>query len=171
MRAFIAIEIPFDIKDKAVALQDDLPSEGIKPVERENLHITLRFLGDIDERKAAEIKSAISAVKFEPFAANCLSVGVFPSEDYIRVVWMGVESSGNLEKIAEELDEKLAGLGFAKEKFAGHLTIARVKKKLDLKDFLSKHKNDFFGEFKISPANVKLKKSQLTPQGPIYADL
>lgn len=171
MRAFIAIEIPFDIRDKAVALQDELPSDGIKPVEKKNIHITLRFLGDIDERKAAEIKDAISTIRFEPFAANCLGVGVFPNEDYIRIVLMGVESSGNLEKIAEELNDKLAGIGFAKEKFASHLTIARVKKKLDLKGFLSEHKNDFFGEFRISPTDVKLKKSQLTPRGPIYADL
>lgn len=171
MRAFIAIGVPAEIRDKIEVLGADLPAEGIKPVEKENLHITLRFLGEIDEGKVAAIKDVISSLKFESFTANCVGTGVFPSEKYVRIVWVGVESDGALERIAEELNGKLEVLGFKKESFTSHLTIARVRRKVDLGDFLSKHKNYFLGQFTISPGDVKLKKSTLTPKGPIYEDV
>lgn len=173
MRAFIAIEVPHSIREKIKKIQDELPGEGLKHVEEENLHITLKFLGEIDESKAREIKNIIGSIKFSPFEVNCMGVGVFPNEKYIRVVWVGVESNGILEKLAEELNDKLEKIGFltAKEKFTSHLTIARVKRKVDLHTFIPKHKNDFFGQFTVMEGDIKLKKSTLTPKGPIYEDL
>jgi len=169
MRTFIAIEISDELKRKLAELQQDLPKDGrIRLVKPDNVHVTLKFLGEIDESKVAEVKKAIESVKFEPFTIEVAGIGVFPSESFIRVVWVGAEDE-RLTKIAEELDRKIHSLGFRSEKFVSHLTITRVLGSIDLRDFLEKHKAGRFGQIEVK--EIKLKKSTLTGEGPIYEDL
>ncbi|MEM3408289.1 MAG: RNA 2',3'-cyclic phosphodiesterase [Candidatus Micrarchaeia archaeon] len=177
MRAFIAIEIPNEIKERLIQLQEEIRSrfkKEVKMVEPENLHFTLRFFPEIDENTAEKIKDTIKNIEFDAFEIKCRGLGVFPNENYIRVIWVGGDSNGKLEGIEKMLSERLAAIGFKKEKdeeFVAHLTLARVKQKINFKDFLLKYREQDFGSFTISKDMIKLKKSQLTPKGPIYSDL
>jgi 2'-5' RNA ligase len=99
---------------------------------------------------------------------------VFPNQNYIKVAWMGVENAEPLKEIAENIDTKLKNLGFEKEKrpFSAHLTIARIKSaknKEKLMQLINKYQNTEFQKIKID--KIILKKSTLTPKGPIYTNL
>ena len=183
MRAFIAIELPDDIKSKVNVFKRQLEKElnsgsprnakdALKFVEDENLHITLRFFKDITDQQAAEIKETIKSLSFEPFTIKCEDVGVFPNENYIRVIWIGIRSNGNLEKVWEELNSRLKAK-FGTDRFTAHLTIARVKTRLTRSQIekIFSHKKQEFGSFVLIPEMIVLKKSTLTPEGPIYSNL
>ena len=177
MRSFIAIDIPEEIKEKIMMVAKELEEKikgNAKFVERENLHITLKFLGEIEENKVQEIKKIINSISISPFRIKLRGIGVFPNENFIRVIWIGGESK-ELEKIVDHLNkelEKNLKIRTEEQKFTIHLTIARVKSKINISDFLDKYKNYEFGEFEVSDINqIKLKKSTLTPKGPIYEDL
>lgn len=170
MRAFIAVEVPEDITKKVADIQTELSNDSIKLVPTENMHLTLRFLGnEVKEDQVKKIKEIIDSLKFEPFTVKCKGVGVFPNPHYIRVVWAGIDSNGKLEEVNKELNEKLEALDFEKEPFTSHLTIARVRKRMNLDEFIAKHKDDSFGEFAVK--EMKLKRSQIMPGGSVYTDL
>jgi 2'-5' RNA ligase len=173
MRAFIACDI-FHPGIKGVI--EDIKNVGaaIKFVEPENTHITLKFLGEVDEKMAASVGKAIDRVCVEshPMQARLSGVGVFPSLNYIKVLWIGVVCP-ELVVLQRRLDDSLIDLGIKREKnFNTHLTIGRVrsaKNKKQLIDVVNK-----LGEIEIGTIEigyVKLKKSELTPKGPIYTDL
>lgn len=167
LRTFIAIDLPDELKKKVSALKSELNLEGIKPVEDEKLHITLKFLGDVKSDKLADIEQLLRGISFSKFNISFHSVGVFPNEDYIRVVWVGCESK-ELSELAERINAALGAI-FKLEPFSAHLTIARVKRKIDLSAFLNKHKNDDFGDFEVN--NFELKMSQLSRTGSKYSTL
>ena len=174
MRAFIALKIPDELKKKLVSLQEeirkDFPKE-IKFVEPENIHITLRFFDRIDDRNADGIKKAIGSLEFEPFEAKSIGIGAFPNEKFIRVVWAGAESGGKLESAVSQLNEKLSELGFKPEPFASHITLGRVRKHIEFSKEIEKYRGRNFGDFTVSKENIVLKRSRITPEGPIYTDL
>ncbi|MGC9310514.1 MAG: RNA 2',3'-cyclic phosphodiesterase [Candidatus Aenigmatarchaeota archaeon] len=171
MRLFIAISPPDEIKSKIAGLADSVSSNesGLKKVSKENCHLTLKFLGEVDEKKLEEIKATLSNIKSEGFKISLNGIGFFPGAEYIKVVWAGVEG-GKTEAInlQKEIDERLSKLGFKKEKnFEPHLTIARVKFLKDKSGFLEKLKKaDFKGEFTVE--SIELVESTLTPKGPVY---
>ncbi|MCS7109427.1 MAG: RNA 2',3'-cyclic phosphodiesterase [Candidatus Micrarchaeota archaeon] len=176
MRAFIAVELPKELKESIGRFQDEINMDfgnSLKLVENENLHITLRFFPEIDEKIAEEIKKIINSLEFEPFIAICKGIGVFPNQNFIRVIWIGVESTKKLEKLESVLSDKIQKIyKFKKEShFISHITVARVKRKIDFNRYLSKYSNYEFGKFLIDKRNIKLKMSKLTPDGPIYTDL
>jgi 2'-5' RNA ligase len=172
MRAFIAIEVPRDVAANAAKVQPELPQDVIKPVDPKVMHLTLRFLGnEVKDEQVPKLKEVIASIKFEPFTIKVKGIGVFPNPHYIRTVWAGIDSGGNLEAIDKKLNGKLQELGFQTEPFTSHLTIARVRRRVDLSDFLAKHKDDDFGEFTVKQGAIKLKRSQLSPSGPAYFDL
>lgn len=164
---FIAIDLPNEPKEKLFLLNKELTFEGIKPVELGNLHITLKFLGEIDAGSIGGIEQSLREVKFNRFKIKLNGVGVFPNERYIQVVWVGCESA-ELKTLADSIKNAL-GTMFSKEEFSAHLTIARVKRKVDLSAFLAAHKNEQFGEFEVGA--FVLKSSQLSREGPKYSDL
>ncbi|MCK4996411.1 MAG: RNA 2',3'-cyclic phosphodiesterase, partial [Thermoplasmatales archaeon] len=99
---------------------------------------------------------------------------VFPNQNYIKVMWIGIENGEQIGKIASKIDEKISELGFEKERrrFSAHLTIARVKSaknKEKLLELIEKYRDIEFGSLKVD--TIKLKKSELTPKGPIYTIL
>lgn len=176
MRAFIALEIPDEIRSNLLPLQRELErnfGRKIKRVEPENLHLTFRFFPDLAEENATKIKEIIKTLDFEAFPVECKGLGVFPNEKFVRVLWAGLESNGKLDEIESVLDLKLSEIGIKKEKderFVSHITLARVKERIDIKEFLTRHRESRFGSFIVTKENIKLKKSQLTPNGPIYTD-
>lgn len=166
MRCFLAVQIPEDVRLRAVGLQKELPA-GLRLVEPQNLHLTCKFLGDVSERKVEEIKSSLKLKS--PFDLVLKGVGVFPDEKYVRVVWVGAEEPKKYVELQKLIDEQLALLGFPKERdYTPHLTLARAKQRCEgVSAFLEKHRGDVFGTVPVR--KVDLMESRLGPGGPAYS--
>ncbi|MFA5771487.1 MAG: RNA 2',3'-cyclic phosphodiesterase [Thermoplasmata archaeon] len=175
-RGFIAVEVKVpasivELYGKIKALETSL-----KIVELQNLHLTLKFLGDTEEKHIGEMKKIIEKAVdgIAPFNIAFEGAGAFPNLNYMNVMWIGIKDSGILAKIAEKVDADAESLGYGRErrKFSPHLTIARVKdqkgKEL-LRKRIMEYENFKFGEQKVDA--ICLKKSTLTPNGPIYSTL
>lgn len=178
MRAFIAIEINDEVRQKLVEVQERIKkakAAKIKFVEPENLHLTLKFLGEITEEQAEDIKRILESIAKEhpKHEVNVKGIGVFPSYNYVRVIWAGIEGDEIIKKIAQKIDNALFNLGFKREKnFVSHVTIGRVKfvkDKVGLMLVLKELAAQEFGRFNVEA--IELKKSTLTPKGPIYETL
>jgi len=176
MRLFIAVEISDEVKRKIAKIQEELSSDKIKIVGPALIHITLRFLGEVDESRIDEVKEALSFISLQPIHLKCKGVGVFPNEKFIRVIWTGIEGVheddlARIEAVAADVERSMVALGFEKTDypFSPHVTIGRPRTKVDITEFLKKYKNKEFGDFTVD--KIKLKKSTLTPKGPIYEDL
>ncbi|MFH1520548.1 MAG: RNA 2',3'-cyclic phosphodiesterase [Candidatus Micrarchaeota archaeon] len=169
MRVFVAIQVPDNIKKKAELVGREIEQEGVVPVKQENMHITLKFIGDVEPEQVEIIKKRLQSVEHRKIECNLNGAGVFPNEKYVKVVWIGAESNGEMEKLAIKIHDALAEYS-NEEKFSAHLTIARVKKKLEIKEFLAKHDDENFG--KIAVKKFELIQSVLGEVGgPRYITL
>jgi 2'-5' RNA ligase len=182
MRTFIAIELPQEVKDKLAELQALLKKAGadVKWIEPENIHLTLKFLGEIDEDKSAKVAAAIEdiAKKSKQFRMSLASLGAFPRIEFPRIIWVGIDKGDKeITELAKVLEEKIEKLGIPKEerRFSSHITIGRVRSPLN-KDKLAQALRDsgnyFSGrnvEFDVT--KITLFKSTLGPGGPVYAAL
>ena len=175
-RGFLAIDIGSN--QNIIKLENEIKKTkaNIKLVEPENIHITIKFLGDTDEQLIDEIENIIkkSVEKIKPFNISLKSIGVFPNTNYIKIIWIGIESGPEISTITDNINEKLIDLGFKKENrgFSPHLTIGRVKSvknKDKILGIISNYKDFEFA--KITVDSIKLKKSVLTEKGPIYTTL
>ncbi len=173
MRLFVAIEIPEEIKEHIVKIQENIGTEKnkIRFVNKDNIHLTLKFLGEVQPNKLDDIKNNLKEIAFKPFSVVLDTIGVFPSENYIRVVWVGLKPEEPVLELQKNIDENLKKL-FKKEKgFKPHLTIARVKYIEEKKQFVDKLKQIEVDNKKIEVNNFKLVKSTLTSKGPVYEEL
>lgn len=166
MRLFIAIDVPPWIKESLAIAQKKLPSEGIRLVEPRNMHITLKFLGEVSPKKLQEIEQKLSKLEEKNFQIVVKGVGTFPNEQYVKVVWVGCKTK-ELAQLAEKINKALPE--FPAESFAEHITIARVSRKTNLKAFLDMYRDFRFGDFKAE--KFWLMSSELTPAGPKYSVL
>jgi 2'-5' RNA ligase len=178
IRSFIAFDLDNEsILKKITNLQLSLAKTGadLKLVEPKNIHITLRFLGNITPNMIDRIFEEMKKVQFTPFNANLHGVGVFPNLHYPRVLWVGItDGAEQLRGIFEQLEPRLRSLGFAPDSkgFSPHLTIARVRSgsnKAEIARSVSENAEYTFGIVKADC--LRLKKSELTPKGPIYSTL
>jgi 2'-5' RNA ligase len=171
LRAFIAVELPVRLVPEIEKIESVLNTPGIRLVEPKQVHITLKFLGDIPENNVESIASALSQVNCKPFEAGIKGVGVFPKPAYIKVIWLGAE--GNFEALHSEVERVLTPFKFEKDhQFSPHATLARVKQLRDkaaLFEKLKKLEDIDLGTINVE--SITLKKSTLTPQGPIYETL
>lgn len=171
MRVFAGIPVPGDIRARI----DDYVRElsnfvgGVRWVNVENLHITLKFLGEVDEEIVPVIienlKSA--SARMAPFPLSFTSLGAFPSLRYPRVYWIGVgRGSDMVRTLHEHIEKGLEKIGFPREgkAFYPHLTIGRMKKRGKGAEF--QVEASCFGEFCVK--DFLLYKSTITPKGPIY---
>jgi len=175
-RCFISIDI--EIPSKIIEIEREIEKTGgnVKLVEPKNMHLTLKFLGNTNEEMIDELENMIkeSIKDVEPFKIQIKGTGVFPNEKYIKIIWLGIQNGEKITQIAEKIDEKVSKLGFKKEKrsFSPHLTIGRVrnaKNKDKILKMIEKYKDLLFAEKIVDTIN--LKRSELTPQGPIYTTL
>jgi len=166
MRVFIGIRIKPDERIKKILLRLK-KEEGIKVVEEENTHINLKFLGEISEKQAVEIENVLKEIKTKPFNVTLRSIGFFPNEEFIRVIFIKVESK-ELMRINKFIEDRLYEKGFMRErkKFAPHLTLARVKKKMSKRLINELKEEELNSIFKIKEIN--LIKSTLTKEKPVY---
>ena len=169
MRLFIAIDLG-ELDDYFLELQKQLP-KNTELILVKSFHITLKFLGEIQPDKADEIVDLLKTIKFERFNVFLNSVGIFPTENYIKVVWVGLKPEDKILDLQHNIDESLKKL-FKKEKdFKAHITLARVKYPKDKKYFVENIKKIAVENKKIEIKDFRLIKSALTSKGPVYEDL
>ena len=177
LRAFIAIEINDpDVLRHIQKIQRELQASRakLKHVESENLHFTLHFLGNIHTDQVTVLEEILNNLQGEPFEVGLVGLGSFRPQRP-RVVWIGCSTGAELlVQYQKLLGDQLRKNGFSvdKRRYSPHLTIARVKSgeyREELMDLVRRHSNHDFGKFQVSA--IKLKKSTLTPRGPIYEDL
>jgi 2'-5' RNA ligase len=171
MRCFVAVDLDPSLTGKIMQMQNQIIGFDVKLVERDNLHFTLKFLGDVNESRLENINNALAGIasSVDSFSINLRGVGVFPSEKFIRVVWVGCGNK-NFSDLYDSVNGTLAKL-FKKEKAAPHLTIARVrsaKYSKEIVDFVNKNMDAEIGSMVVD--KIKLKKSTLKPAGPVYED-
>jgi 2'-5' RNA ligase len=173
MRLFIAIEIPEDIKNYIAEIQEKIDSMNNKIgfVKKEQIHLTLKFLGEVQLNNLEEIKNILKKINFVKFSASLSNIGVFPDENYMRVIWIGLEPEQNILELQKQIDESLKKLFKKENNFKAHVTLARVKFINNKEEFIEKLKNINIENKKIDINNFKLIKSTLTPKGPIYEAL
>jgi len=182
MRTFIAVELSDLIKASLAQIQSHLKyaAADVKWVEKNNIHLTLKFLGEILEEKLWQVKSTLEIIGMAtaPFEISLKDVGAFPKIDYPRVIWVGLDKGAKESTdLAIKIDEELSKIGFEKETrpFAAHLTIGRVrspKNKEALKDKITSHKLHVASSSPhFSVGAVILFQSKLTPTGSIYTKL
>lgn len=178
VRSFIAVDVDEpDLVAEIVKIQEQIASSSarIKLVERQNLHFTLKFLGDVEESRLDVVKTTMEKVlkEFRPFSMYLRGLGAFPRINRPNVIWVGVEDGREVfVEIAKKLDNALSKHGFRREgrRFEPHLTIARVKGYSgDLPEVIRRIGDVEVGQLKVD--EVRLKKSTLTPKGPIYDTL
>lgn len=174
IRAFISIDVDTSesIKEFCNALKRC--DAALKVVDPENIHITLKFLGNIEEKLVPKIKDIMkeSVEGINPYIATLRGVGAFPSTSKIRVIWIGLSNSEMLVNIADRLEEKLERLGFERETrpFSPHITVARTKKSVKMNAVRELMEEWIDVEFSTQLIDrIRLKRSVLTPKGPVYS--
>ena len=179
IRTFIAIDIPPWVKTEIAGIQNRLKSLNLNAswVSQANMHMTLKFLGDIDPHSAPAIKKTMTAVLHTTpkFSVSLGGLGVFPNLKRPRAVWIAIQdNSGALKTIWEKTEDAMAALNFPGEtrEFTPHLTLGRIKSAKG--KALLKHALQTAPSIELSPfeiTSVKFYQSQLTPKGSIYTVL
>lgn len=172
MRIFISIEIPKEIKEEIVKIQDSLKKQNLfkgKFTKKENLHLTLKFLGEVETNKIENIKNKLEKISFKQFYTQIDHIGLF-SEKFIRIVWLGF-SGKEITELQKEIDEILYP-DFEKEnRFMGHLTIARVKDVNDRNKLIDFIYNNKIKVLRFKVKSFSLNQSILKPEGPEYKEI
>ncbi len=177
MRLFVSVDLPERLADSVAGVQAEFAdADGLDFVDPEQAHLTLKFLGDIPESREGELidalESAVAASGVEPFDAELRGLGVFPSLDYISVLWLGVEEgSDELARLHEAIEETFVeehGFDPEDHEFTPHVTLARMKHAggKELVQDLVRERDPEVGTVRVS--EVRLTESTLTPEGPEY---
>jgi 2'-5' RNA ligase len=178
VRSFISIDLEDQqILSRISSILSSLQSLGgdLKPVERENIHLTLKFLGTVPTPRLSEVKSSLQQLIFPLFTAEIKGAGAFPNLNHMNVIWVGVEEGwSQVEQIYEQVEKLLSVLGFRRENrpFSPHITIARVRsgrKRDEIANFLRHLGDESFGTITVD--KVRLKQSILSSSGPKYSTL
>lgn len=179
LRAFIAIELPEAVQSQLREVQEKLKEYKIKMTwsRPENIHLTLKFLGDVRKELVAPIGHIIkdAAKQFHPMKLRSQAIGFFPGIKRPRVLWTGLlGQTHDLAELCRTLDERLSTLGFKREtrNFTGHLTLGRFKESGNpelliemMKGFQNMRTDVFLAD------SINLYKSKLMPSGPMYTKL
>ncbi len=169
-RCFVALDLPREAINYIGKIQNLVKKRNLfngSFTDSENLHLTLKFLGDIQEEEIEKVKERLRKIKFLEFEAEFGEIGVF-SKQFIKIIWVGLKGVGKFQK---EVDGKLKDLFDSEYRFMGHITIARVKNVGDKKALL-----EYIEGMKVKKINFKvdkffLKESEFFSGGPIYSDL
>src|SRR5712691_1513061 len=178
VRSFISIDLEDQqILSRIASILSSLQALGgdLKPVERENIHLTLKFLGNVSAPRMTEVKSSLKRLPFPAFPAEIKGAGAFPNLNHMNVIWVGVnEGWTQVEQIYEQVEKLMSGLGFRRENrpFSPHITIARVRSgrmRDEIANFLQHISDESFGTITVD--KVRLKQSILSSSGPKYSTL
>jgi 2'-5' RNA ligase len=188
MRAFLAFETSAEVIENLLRVEEELrrTRADIKLVERQNLHFTVKFLGEIPETAVPEIDKRIGALTLPKMDASVRGLGAFPDARRPRVVWAGLSPRDGpvVSRHAQEIIDALAGIGYHQQqeekkeeedkrrRYHPHITLARVRSpstREALAAAISANAETEFGASLLTA--LKLKSSTLTPNGPIYRDV
>ncbi len=168
MRCFVAVDIPKDKTKLLIEAQDKLKFGNFTTVK--DFHITLRFLGDLTKEQVATVRSRLKEVRFKKFFLTFADLGVFPSQKFIKVIWVGTHGEGiyELKKLVNDVLSDFHNKDA--NSFISHITLARVKY-ADNEKLLRLINNIVLPETEFEIKDFKLKQSILTKDGPIYKDI
>ncbi|MFB6153792.1 MAG: RNA 2',3'-cyclic phosphodiesterase [Halodesulfurarchaeum sp.] len=176
MRLFVSVDLPDRFAEPIEDLQDAVTdASGLDFTDPTQAHVTMKFLGDTPERRLDPVQTAleraVETAGVEPFEATFGGLGVFPSLDYISVLWLGVEEGSEpFVRLQDPIEEEMVGLGFEEEEheFTPHVTLARMKhaggKEL-VQEFVTE-RDPTVGTMTVEA--VQLTESTLTSDGPVY---
>ncbi len=171
------MELPGAVVESLVRFQDELARTGsdLRLVEKENLHFTVKFLGEISDSQAAQAAAALGSLRLKAVDVTVSGAGAFPDARRPRVVWAGVaeEDKRAVEPLARAVRESLEGIGERDDRpFQAHVTLARVRSPRnshELEALLRENSMRSFGQARLG--ELKLKSSRLTPRGAVYSDI
>ncbi|MBI5026951.1 MAG: RNA 2',3'-cyclic phosphodiesterase [Nitrospirae bacterium] len=178
LRCFIAVELPETVKIALNNLQEELKKTeaDVKWVRPDGMHLTLKFLGYVEEENIKEIVNTMDRIcrEYPPFNLEVRGAGMFPNIRAPRVLWVSVEGNNILAGLQAAIEKEMASLGFEKEDrpFTAHLTLGRVKSfrgRERLIEVMQLHKEDIFGFMEVK--SISLMKSDLRPTGAQYTRL
>lgn len=169
IRLFVAVDLPDSTKDQLMSISQGI--SGARWLPRNEMHLTVRFIGEVEDATYRAIRTALGAVRAEPFTIALKGVGQFPPKGAPRVVWVGVDQPPGLLALYDTVESKLTGLGLPPEgrAFMPHITLARVKTPPlpeAIRQYMSKNAG-----FVTPPIPVNafvLYSSFLRPDGPFY---
>ncbi|MFT4891561.1 MAG: 2'-5' RNA ligase [Halobacteriales archaeon] len=179
MRLFVSVDLPDDLAEDVRAVQDEFrEASGLNFTDPEQAHVTLKFLGEVDPDRLPAIEdrleSAVEKADVEPFEARYGGLGVFPSLDYISVLWLGVrEGHGDAEmtRLGEAVEDEMVAEGFDPEdhEFTPHVTLARMNH-AGGKDLVQENVRELDPDVGTAQVEeIRLTESELTDEGPIYS--
>lgn len=173
MRCFISINLGSELDSYLKSLLSEIKPDLANLSIAADSHITLKFLGEIGEDAVSEAKTLLRGVVFPKFKAKLASVGVFPNESYMRVIWVGAEPEEQFKALFEQIESKLKPLlskhGIKNDfDFKAHITLARVKFVKDKEGFKRALKEIKVEKKEFDVNSFFLMKSALTPEGPVY---
>ncbi|WP_266079023.1 RNA 2',3'-cyclic phosphodiesterase [Haladaptatus caseinilyticus] len=178
MRLFVSIDLPDALAEGVAGVQERFSeADGLSFTDPRQAHVTLKFLGDVDSDRVSAIEDALeltveSDIDFGPFDANIRGLGVFPSLEYIRVVWLGVdEGETEMDLLHDAVESRLYDLEFEPEEneFIPHITIARMQH-AGGKELVQRNVGELDPEVgTMEVEEIRLTKSELTSDGPEYS--
>jgi len=179
IRTFIAVEIDNLTKQKISELISNLKKSDAdaKWIAENQMHLTLKFLGNIEENKVQEISDTLKSIAsaFREFDIALSGIGAFPDIKRPRVIWIGIDKGAdNLKSLANQVEMEMGKLGFEKEKrgFKSHLTLGRVRSSKNISNLIDLiKKTDFSYSNEIKINELILFQSMLTPKGAVYTQL
>jgi 2'-5' RNA ligase len=174
MRLFVALEIPPAVREKLAELVNSFRavSPQTRWVRPENIHVTLKFIGEVPETKLAPFQTTLAQVRSaQPITLGFRGLGFFPNEKHPHIFWAGIESSPNLKSLVEEIEETTETLGVPREKrpFLPHLTLARFEPPRlpeKLREAIQENAGREFGSLRT--LQFHLMESKLKPSGAEY---
>jgi RNA 2',3'-cyclic 3'-phosphodiesterase len=177
VRLFVALEIPSTVRENLSALMAELKAISREPrwVRPENLHVTLKFLGEVADARVDAIRAALGGVRSkQPVALDFRGMGFFPNEKHPRVFWAGMEASPNLKQLAGDIEAAMEKSGIAREQrpFSPHLTLARIESRAmpeKLRSAIAQNAQREFGALRTN--EFHLIQSKLKPSGAEYTTL
>ncbi len=174
-RLFIALKIPDEVKAKLLNVCYELSesSELFKWEKPEKIHLTLKFIGEVEEELVSSIAKEISFVEeYNSFNFNVIKFGLFFRNDVPSILWAGLQTDGSIHRMVEELNERLSifSIPVERRKFKPHLTMLRIKKNPG-KEFISKFKEHSFDNWNFNSSEISFIKSELFPTGARYTDI
>jgi 2'-5' RNA ligase len=174
MRLFVALEIPSTVRKNLADLVNSLRAVSLQTrwVRPENLHVTLKFIGEVPETQLASIRTALAQVRSDrPVTLDFGGLGFFPNERHPRVFWAGIEASPNLKTLAADIEKATGTLSIAREQrtFSPHLTLARFEPPRlpdQLRTAIQENAGREFGSLRTH--QFHLIESKLKPSGAEY---
>ncbi len=177
-RLFIALKFPEEIIDKIIQYRNEAARinnnlDFIKWEKRDKIHLTLKFIGDVEEELNDKIIAALSFIQNEnPFELELIKFGFFYKDKKPKILWIGINANDHLNNLVNQIETELASLGIQKEKrkFKPHVTLLRIKNKVD-ENFINSFENFKLPSLKFYANEISLIKSELLPNASKYAEI